>query len=78
MLQKSEEFFDRTITNRKTDKVDSELKENPKLIYSRLYPLPKVQEEMLIICMEYLVLLGVREDFIGPEWEAIIFHNLHI
>ena len=43
-LQLFEELFDGTLGNWKTDPVDFKLKENPKPIFSRLYPVKKVHD----------------------------------
>ena len=46
LLQKLEEFFDRTLSTWEIDPVDFELKEDAKPICSRPYPVPKLHEEM--------------------------------
>ena len=42
LLQKNEDLFDGTLGTWKTDPVESELKEDLKLICLRPYPVPKV------------------------------------
>ena len=49
LLENFEEFFDGKTRSWKTDPLYFELKEGSKPIYSILYPVPKVDEEMLKI-----------------------------
>ena len=68
LLQKIEYFFDGTLGTWKTYPVYFILKYNTKPIRSRLYPLPKVHEEMLKKEVESLVLLGFLERENYSEW----------
>ena len=57
LLNKLEDLFDGKLGTWKTDSVDSELKEDTKLICSRPYRVPNVYEEMFKKEVECLVLL---------------------
>ena len=61
LLHIFEELFGGTLGTRKTDPVDFELKENPKPIFLRPYPGPKLHEEIFKKGVGSLVILGVLE-----------------
>ena len=59
LLQKFKQLFNGTLGTWKTDPVYFELKENYKLICSRLYPVPNLHEEIFKKEVECLFLMGV-------------------
>ena len=68
IMTKFKELFDGTLFTWKKDPVYFELKANVRPICSRLYPVPKVHEEMFKKEVENLVLLGVLEVVNDSEW----------
>ena len=61
-------MFDGTLGMWKTTPVDLELKDDAKPVWSRPYPVPKVQKTMFKKEVKRLVRLGVSEEENDSEW----------
>ena len=73
LLQKIEDFFDRTFGTWKTDPIGFELKENAKPICSRPYPVVTLHKEMFKTEVDGLVLHGLLRVASDSEWGAPSF-----
>ena len=68
LLHKFKDFLGGTIGTWKIDTVNFELKQDPKTIYLRPFPVPKVHHEMFENEVKFLVPLGVIELENDSEW----------
>ena len=66
-------MFYGTLGTHKIYQVDFELKEDENPIFSRLYPVPKVHEEIFKKEVEHLVILGLLEVSNDSEWGSPSF-----
>ena len=62
LLRKLEDFFDETLSTRKTAPVELELKYDAAPVCSRPYPVPRVHTPMFRKEVEILVKLGVLKE----------------
>ena len=73
LLRKFEDIFNSTLRTWNTNPVDLELKNDAKPVCSRLYPVPRVHEEMFRKDVKIIASLGVLEEANESEWGAPSF-----
>ena len=73
LFQKFKELFNITLGTWKKDPVEFELKEDAKLLHSRLYPVPYLHEENFKMVDECFSPLGVLLPENYSEWESPSF-----